>query len=230
MHRGSPYLSAGFKNNIHRRTHACNQTDFLHQNNCKGKRHWQSPCNQICQVSNEELKLQSFGCQRPLTGGQIYLWWHTIHREQHIVTLVLYLIHSKVFGLSGFFSIAICVFAYVMHTCRPVFLWCHYETGTSKLLTHLLESCFHFSVTPLELPGGSSFLTLYLYLPLLHSSQCLPDNNCDMNHFRQGGAELWWTNSGYKWNTENKFYFNSKCASHFITSNKLCLFVSVCVL
>lgn len=59
----------------------------------------------------------------------------------------------------------------------------HYETGTSKLLTHLLESCFHFSVIPPELPGGSSFLTLYFYLPLLHSSQCLPDNNCDMNHF-----------------------------------------------
>lgn len=70
MHRGSPYLSAGFKNNIHRKTHACNQTDFRHQNNCKWERQWQSPCNHICQVSNEELKLQSFGCQRLLTGGK----------------------------------------------------------------------------------------------------------------------------------------------------------------
>lgn len=59
-----------------------------------------------------------------------------------------------------------------------------YGTVTNKLLTHLLESCFHFSITPLELPGGSSFLTLFFF-----TSSYLPNNNCDMNHFRQGGAE-----------------------------------------
>lgn len=42
----------------------------------------------------------------------------------------------------------------------------------------------YFSIPPLELPGGSSVLTL-----LFFTSSYLPNNNCDMNHFRQGGAE-----------------------------------------
>lgn len=173
MHRGSPYLSAGFKNNIHRKTHACNQTDFLHQNNCKGERHRQSPCNHICQVSNEELKLQSFGCQRPLTGGQIYLCWHTIHQEQHIVTLVLYLIHSKVLAFLAlqFFSFSICVFPYVMHTCRPVFLWWPLwdrDQQASDPFTGKLFSFFSHS------PWAARRLFLYHSLFLFTSSSLLP--------------------------------------------------------
>ncbi len=57
-------------------------------------------------------------------------------------------------------------------------------------------SCFHFSFTPHEQPQGSCFLFIFLLFPF--SSQYLPGNNWDMNHFRQGGAQLWEQNSRYK--------------------------------
>lgn len=100
---------------IYRKTHACNQIGFLHQNSCKRERHWQSPCNHICQVSNEEFCLQSLTCQRSPQGGHTHthLYRHTIHQQHHITTPVLYLIHSKVFATSGLFHVAIGVFAFI---------------------------------------------------------------------------------------------------------------------
>lgn len=130
----------------------------------------------------------------------------------------------------AFLALQFVCFAYVMHTCRPVFLWWPLWDRDQQASDPLTEKLFSFFGHSPWAARRLFFLALYFYLPLLHSSQCLADNNCDMNNFRQGGAELWWTNSSNTWNTENKFYFNSQCASYFITSNKLCPFVSLCVL
>lgn len=96
IHTGALHTCLLDLNIICRKTHACNQTDFLHQISwgktlSNGERHWQSPCNHSCQVSIEELKLQSLACHGPLTGG-----------------------------LRGFFNLTICVFVFILCMCACV--------------------------------------------------------------------------------------------------------------
>lgn len=164
MHRGSPYLSAGFKNNIHRKTHACNQTDFCHQNNCKGERHWQSPCNHICQVSNEELKLQSFGCQRPLTGGK-YTCDDTQYIKSKTSWLWCYIWYiQRCLASVAFLALQfVCLHMLCIHA-GLCFCDGHYETGTSKLLTYWKVVSI-FQSLPLSCQEALPFsLFIFIYL------------------------------------------------------------------
>ena len=75
-------------------------------------------------------------------------------------------------------------------------------------------SCFHFSFTPHEQPRGScSPSPFFISLLFPFSSQYLPGNNCDMNHFRQGGARLWEQKSRLQEAVEGKLYLDSHSSS-----------------
>lgn len=99
--------------------------------------------------------------------------------------------------------------------------------GTGRLLTHF--ELFSFFIHSPWAAKGSCFLSpsVSFYISLLtpFSSQYLPGNNCDMNHFRQGGVQLWQQNSLLqKLEEEEKLYFDSHRLIHR-SSPHLCVYI-----
>lgn len=122
-------------------------------------------------------------------------------------------------------SISICVCAFIL--CMHAFLCvCIYQTGNWQAADPLwVVFIFHsLPVSSHKAPAFSLFL-IFLFIPF--SFQYLPGNNCDMNHFRQGGAQLWEQNSSYKTPSEDeKLYFDSHSASNWLVyKSSLCLCV-----
>lgn len=110
------------------------------------------------------------------------------------------------------------------HTCMLIFCDGLCDTGTNELLTHLLESCFHFSITPLEVPGGSSFLTVYFLClvfaptsiyPIIIVTWIISDRE-ELSFENQTPAAK---------QTQRKINFILIPIVHFISLNKLHLYV-----
>lgn len=107
---------------------------------------------------------------------------------------------------------------------------CLHQTGNWQAADPLW-AVFIFHSLPMSSQRLLLSLSLSFYISLLipFSSQYLPGNNCDMNHFRQGGAQLWQQNSLLqKPEEEEKLYFDSHSANHWLihrSSPHLCVYI-----
>lgn len=127
--------------------------------------------------------------------------------------------------LSISICVCVCVRAFILCMHASVCV-CIYQTGNWQSADPLWV-VFIFHSLPMSSHKALAFPLFLIFLFTPFSFQYLPGNNCDMNHFWQGGAQLWEQNSHCKTpSKEPKLYFDSHSARNWLVyKSSLCLCV-----